>query len=178
MADSEDRRAILGEEDEDPADSGPGRPMPAICDPRHILHRVVVLGFMCFLGFGERRRQIRPFPQTNRKEPSRCQLRLSCCCCFVSLKRKKPKMLYWETETVSWCVYCGDMVYCFTHPRELLLLWQPSFSSNSSHQGISHVRMFILFNKHLIFSHESCWFVFCGKSVTSIYSTTQYCVPI
>uniref|UniRef100_A0A7N6F828 Lysosomal dipeptide transporter MFSD1 n=1 Tax=Anabas testudineus TaxID=64144 RepID=A0A7N6F828_ANATE len=32
---------------------GPGRPLPAICDPNHLLHRVVVLLFMCFLGFGE-----------------------------------------------------------------------------------------------------------------------------
>uniref|UniRef100_A0A3Q1JZF7 Lysosomal dipeptide transporter MFSD1 n=1 Tax=Anabas testudineus TaxID=64144 RepID=A0A3Q1JZF7_ANATE len=31
---------------------GPGRPLPAICDPNHLLHRVVVLLFMCFLGFG------------------------------------------------------------------------------------------------------------------------------
>uniref|UniRef100_A0A4W6C0E9 Lysosomal dipeptide transporter MFSD1 n=1 Tax=Lates calcarifer TaxID=8187 RepID=A0A4W6C0E9_LATCA len=31
---------------------GPDRPMPAICDPSHLLHRVVVLLFMCFLGFG------------------------------------------------------------------------------------------------------------------------------
>ncbi|XP_075892350.1 lysosomal dipeptide transporter MFSD1 isoform X2 [Nelusetta ayraudi] len=52
MADFEDRQAILGEEDQDPSDRGPGRPMPAICDPKHILHRVMVLCFMCFLGFG------------------------------------------------------------------------------------------------------------------------------
>ncbi|KAL2095944.1 hypothetical protein ACEWY4_008092 [Coilia grayii] len=28
------------------------RTMPAICDPSHLLHRIVVLVFMCFLGFG------------------------------------------------------------------------------------------------------------------------------
>uniref|UniRef100_A0A7N8X458 Lysosomal dipeptide transporter MFSD1 n=1 Tax=Mastacembelus armatus TaxID=205130 RepID=A0A7N8X458_9TELE len=31
---------------------GPGRPMLAICDPSHLLHRMVVLVLMCFLGFG------------------------------------------------------------------------------------------------------------------------------
>uniref|UniRef100_A0A674MTS4 Lysosomal dipeptide transporter MFSD1 n=1 Tax=Takifugu rubripes TaxID=31033 RepID=A0A674MTS4_TAKRU len=42
-----------------PASSGPtpaprraDKPLPAICDPNHLLHRVVVLVFMCFLGFG------------------------------------------------------------------------------------------------------------------------------
>lgn len=29
------------------------KPLLAICDPNHLLHRVVVLVFMCFLGFGE-----------------------------------------------------------------------------------------------------------------------------
>uniref|UniRef100_A0A665U3F9 Lysosomal dipeptide transporter MFSD1 n=1 Tax=Echeneis naucrates TaxID=173247 RepID=A0A665U3F9_ECHNA len=35
-----------------PAARGAGRPLPAICDPSRLLHRVVVLAFMCFLGFG------------------------------------------------------------------------------------------------------------------------------
>uniref|UniRef100_A0A8D3DPY4 Lysosomal dipeptide transporter MFSD1 n=1 Tax=Scophthalmus maximus TaxID=52904 RepID=A0A8D3DPY4_SCOMX len=56
-ADYGERRSLLGEEHEDPladgqAARGPGRPMSAICDPGHLLHRVVVLVFMCFLGFG------------------------------------------------------------------------------------------------------------------------------
>lgn len=50
-----DRHPIVGDEDPDPYDRGPGRAMPAICDPKHILHRVVVLCFMCFLGFGKLR---------------------------------------------------------------------------------------------------------------------------
>ncbi|XP_061638264.1 major facilitator superfamily domain-containing protein 1 isoform X2 [Phyllopteryx taeniolatus] len=29
-----------------------GTSLPAICDPAHVLHRVVILVFMCFLGFG------------------------------------------------------------------------------------------------------------------------------
>ncbi|PWA20255.1 hypothetical protein CCH79_00003927 [Gambusia affinis] len=57
MADFEERGSLLGDEDEVPLAgrqeaSGPGRPMSAICDPSHLLHRVVVLVFMCFLGFG------------------------------------------------------------------------------------------------------------------------------
>ncbi|XP_019944196.2 lysosomal dipeptide transporter MFSD1 isoform X1 [Paralichthys olivaceus] len=58
MADFEERRGLLGEEGDEgslsggQADGGPGRAMPAICDPAHLLHRVVVLVFMCFLGFG------------------------------------------------------------------------------------------------------------------------------
>ncbi|KAM8852933.1 lysosomal dipeptide transporter MFSD1 isoform 1-T1 [Synchiropus picturatus] len=51
MADPEERRSLLGNEDEG-SPRGPGRPMSAICDPNHVLHRVVVLIFMCFLGFG------------------------------------------------------------------------------------------------------------------------------
>lgn len=62
MADYEERQSLLG--DDDGGDSGSsaggraaagagGGPMPAICDPKHLLHRVVVLVFMCFLGFGE-----------------------------------------------------------------------------------------------------------------------------
>ncbi|KAI3354217.1 hypothetical protein L3Q82_018751 [Scortum barcoo] len=49
MADYEERRSLLGDENEG---SPAGRPLSAICDPTHLLHRVVVLLFMCFLGFG------------------------------------------------------------------------------------------------------------------------------
>uniref|UniRef100_A0A3Q1FEV9 Uncharacterized protein n=1 Tax=Acanthochromis polyacanthus TaxID=80966 RepID=A0A3Q1FEV9_9TELE len=54
MADLEERQNLLEDEDEDrQTPRGPGRPMLPICDPSHLLHRVVVLVFMCFLGFGE-----------------------------------------------------------------------------------------------------------------------------
>uniref|UniRef100_A0A673BKS4 Lysosomal dipeptide transporter MFSD1 n=1 Tax=Sphaeramia orbicularis TaxID=375764 RepID=A0A673BKS4_9TELE len=57
MADLEERQSLLGDEDEGsftgrPTAKGPGKPLPAICDPSHLLHRIVVLVFMCFLGFG------------------------------------------------------------------------------------------------------------------------------
>ncbi|XP_013866535.1 lysosomal dipeptide transporter MFSD1 isoform X2 [Austrofundulus limnaeus] len=53
MADFEDRQNLLGDEDDDRQGARePGRPMLAICDPSRLLHRVVVLFFMCFLGFG------------------------------------------------------------------------------------------------------------------------------
>ncbi|XP_060902759.1 major facilitator superfamily domain-containing protein 1 isoform X2 [Labrus mixtus] len=57
MAESEDRQRLLGDVDDvSPAGrqaaGGPGKTLPAICDPNHLLHRVVVLVFMCFLGFG------------------------------------------------------------------------------------------------------------------------------
>ncbi|XP_028276324.1 lysosomal dipeptide transporter MFSD1 isoform X2 [Parambassis ranga] len=57
MSDFEENQSLLGEDDarsftgrRTPRD--PDRPLPAICDPSRFLHRVVVLGFMCFLGFG------------------------------------------------------------------------------------------------------------------------------
>lgn len=60
MADIEEDQALLAAEagDEDSLsgveESGRvGTPLPAICDPAHVLHRVVVLVFMCFLGFGK-----------------------------------------------------------------------------------------------------------------------------
>ncbi|KAJ8368807.1 hypothetical protein SKAU_G00088350 [Synaphobranchus kaupii] len=34
------------------ADSGARKPLAAVCDPSRLAHRVVVLTFMCFLGFG------------------------------------------------------------------------------------------------------------------------------
>ncbi|XP_078102154.1 lysosomal dipeptide transporter MFSD1 isoform X3 [Sander vitreus] len=57
MADYEERQSLLGDGDEGSSTGrhtagGAGRPMLAICDPSHILHRVLVLIFMCFLGFG------------------------------------------------------------------------------------------------------------------------------
>uniref|UniRef100_A0A8C9ZPZ1 Lysosomal dipeptide transporter MFSD1 n=1 Tax=Sander lucioperca TaxID=283035 RepID=A0A8C9ZPZ1_SANLU len=57
MADYEERQSLLGDGDEGSSTGrhtagGAGRPMLAICDPSHILHRVIVLIFMCFLGFG------------------------------------------------------------------------------------------------------------------------------
>ncbi|XP_029372625.1 lysosomal dipeptide transporter MFSD1 isoform X2 [Echeneis naucrates] len=55
MADYEERRRLQGDEGSfsgRPAARGAGRPLPAICDPSRLLHRVVVLAFMCFLGFG------------------------------------------------------------------------------------------------------------------------------
>lgn len=54
MAGPEERRNLLGDEDEGSVSGKEtARKMPAICDPSHLLHRVVVLMFMCFLGFGE-----------------------------------------------------------------------------------------------------------------------------
>ncbi|XP_029922951.1 lysosomal dipeptide transporter MFSD1 isoform X3 [Myripristis murdjan] len=57
MADVEERQGLLDDEDDVSfsgrrSATGPGRPMWAICDPSHLLHRIVVLMFMCFLGFG------------------------------------------------------------------------------------------------------------------------------
>uniref|UniRef100_A0A672FYT4 Lysosomal dipeptide transporter MFSD1 n=1 Tax=Salarias fasciatus TaxID=181472 RepID=A0A672FYT4_SALFA len=40
------------QQEEDAAPRGGGRPLAAICDPSRLPHRVVVLCFMCFLGFG------------------------------------------------------------------------------------------------------------------------------
>uniref|UniRef100_A0A3Q3JC53 Lysosomal dipeptide transporter MFSD1 n=1 Tax=Monopterus albus TaxID=43700 RepID=A0A3Q3JC53_MONAL len=52
MDEYEERQSLLGDEGEGSSTSGPGRALPAICDPSHLLHRVIVLVFMCFLGFG------------------------------------------------------------------------------------------------------------------------------
>ncbi|XP_055022552.1 major facilitator superfamily domain-containing protein 1 isoform X2 [Boleophthalmus pectinirostris] len=54
----EEQRGLLGAEDEEypaPDTQGEGEtrtPLPAICDPSRLQHRIVVLVFMCFLGFG------------------------------------------------------------------------------------------------------------------------------
>ncbi|XP_008307403.1 lysosomal dipeptide transporter MFSD1 isoform X2 [Cynoglossus semilaevis] len=57
MADVEEPRRLVEEEDENVPGDGPtpaetSKPMSAVCDPSHLLHRVIVLVFMCFLGFG------------------------------------------------------------------------------------------------------------------------------
>lgn len=52
MADSGERRSLLKEDDEDDEDDVSVNMSP-LCDPRHLLHRILVLIFMCFLGFGE-----------------------------------------------------------------------------------------------------------------------------
>ncbi|XP_034024170.1 major facilitator superfamily domain-containing protein 1 isoform X1 [Thalassophryne amazonica] len=49
MADVDERQNLLGDE---AGSRTAGSPMAAICDPSRLLHRVVVLCFMCFLGFG------------------------------------------------------------------------------------------------------------------------------
>lgn len=48
----EEERALL---DGDSAGGGSpaGRALPALCDPRRLAHRLLVLALMCFLGFGE-----------------------------------------------------------------------------------------------------------------------------
>uniref|UniRef100_A0A672FX47 Lysosomal dipeptide transporter MFSD1 n=1 Tax=Salarias fasciatus TaxID=181472 RepID=A0A672FX47_SALFA len=54
MAEIEEQQSLLGAEEqqeEDAAPRGGGRPLAAICDPSRLPHRVVVLCFMCFLGF-------------------------------------------------------------------------------------------------------------------------------
>ncbi|KAH0512108.1 Major facilitator superfamily domain-containing protein 1 [Microtus ochrogaster] len=49
----EEARALLGDRPEgDSAVRGAPRALPALCDPSHLAHRLVVLLLMCFLGFG------------------------------------------------------------------------------------------------------------------------------
>uniref|UniRef100_A0A673H6M9 Lysosomal dipeptide transporter MFSD1 n=1 Tax=Sinocyclocheilus rhinocerous TaxID=307959 RepID=A0A673H6M9_9TELE len=50
MAEREEYEGLLDEEDED--DEGVSRHLSPLCDPTHLLHRILVLLFMCFLGFG------------------------------------------------------------------------------------------------------------------------------
>ncbi|KAG9348315.1 hypothetical protein JZ751_002050 [Albula glossodonta] len=55
MAEREERQNLLDEYESLPRprdDNGSSRPMSAICDPSRLPHRIVVLIFMCFLGFG------------------------------------------------------------------------------------------------------------------------------
>ena len=64
MAEVEERRNLLGSDDEgdnvsfsDTTDGpGPRRTMSAITDPSRLPHRIIVLSFMCFLGFGKMNR--------------------------------------------------------------------------------------------------------------------------
>lgn len=53
----EEARGLLGDRPEgDNAVPGAPRALPALCDPSHLAHRLVVLFLMCLLGFGERGR--------------------------------------------------------------------------------------------------------------------------
>ncbi|KAF6725774.1 Major facilitator superfamily domain-containing protein 1 [Oryzias melastigma] len=56
MADFEEQQNLLEDDESSSGErgsaSGADRQMSAICDPSRALHRVVVLTFMCFLGFG------------------------------------------------------------------------------------------------------------------------------
>lgn len=58
MADFEEQQNLLEDDESSSGErgsaSGADRQMSAICDPSRALHRVVVLTFMCFLGFGKR----------------------------------------------------------------------------------------------------------------------------
>lgn len=54
MEEDEEVRALLGDRPEgDSAAPGAPRALPALCDPSHLAHRLVVLLLMCLLGFGE-----------------------------------------------------------------------------------------------------------------------------
>lgn len=52
----EEARALLagGAGEADVGAPAAPRPLPALCDPSRLAHRLVVLLLMCFLGFGER----------------------------------------------------------------------------------------------------------------------------
>lgn len=56
---AEEERALLGPaggggDDDGGGGGSPGSPraLPAVCDPRRLPHRLLVLALMCFLGFG------------------------------------------------------------------------------------------------------------------------------
>lgn len=51
--DGEERALLGGRPEADSAVQGSPRALPALCDPSHLAHRLVVLSLMCFLGFGE-----------------------------------------------------------------------------------------------------------------------------
>ena len=53
MTDIEERQSLLGNVNGESEAEEPGKQMSAISDPTRLLHRIVVLIFMCFLGFGE-----------------------------------------------------------------------------------------------------------------------------
>lgn len=50
--DGEERALLGGRPEADSALQGAPRALPALCDPSHLAHRLVVLLLMCFLGFG------------------------------------------------------------------------------------------------------------------------------
>lgn len=53
----EEARALLGGRPEaESAVQGAPSALPALCDPRRLAHRLLVLLLMCFLGFGESER--------------------------------------------------------------------------------------------------------------------------
>ncbi|KAJ3590835.1 hypothetical protein NHX12_008783, partial [Muraenolepis orangiensis] len=52
MAEVEERQGLLGDDNGESDPREPDKPMLAICDPTRLPHRIVVLVFMCFLGFG------------------------------------------------------------------------------------------------------------------------------
>uniref|UniRef100_A0A8C5CN67 Lysosomal dipeptide transporter MFSD1 n=1 Tax=Gadus morhua TaxID=8049 RepID=A0A8C5CN67_GADMO len=52
MTDIEERQSLLGNVNGESEAEEPGKQMSAISDPTRLLHRIVVLIFMCFLGFG------------------------------------------------------------------------------------------------------------------------------
>lgn len=51
--DGEEQALLGGRPEADSAVQGAPRALPALCDPSHLAHRLVVLSLMCFLGFGE-----------------------------------------------------------------------------------------------------------------------------
>lgn len=56
---AEEERALLGSAgggDGGDGSPAPPRALPALCDPRRLPHRLLVLALMCFLGFGGWRR--------------------------------------------------------------------------------------------------------------------------
>lgn len=56
MEEEEDEtRALLAGGRAEPSPDAPAgaRPLPALCDPGRLAHRLLVLLLMCFLGFGE-----------------------------------------------------------------------------------------------------------------------------
>uniref|UniRef100_A0A672M9Q2 Lysosomal dipeptide transporter MFSD1 n=1 Tax=Sinocyclocheilus grahami TaxID=75366 RepID=A0A672M9Q2_SINGR len=52
MAAREEYAGLLEEDEEEEEDEGVSRHLSPLCDPTHLLHRILVLLFMCFLGFG------------------------------------------------------------------------------------------------------------------------------
>lgn len=53
MEEDEEARALLPGGGGDSGDPDVRAPLPALCDPSRLAHRMLVLLLMCFLGFGE-----------------------------------------------------------------------------------------------------------------------------